>query len=121
MLRGTYIPLITPFATDGSVALDVIERLCNEYLDDGVTGIVALGTTGEAPTLTPDERQAVIQTCARVCEERNAPLIVGAGTNDTAATVRAVQNLAGTPALVATLVVEPYYVRPPEAGIVAHF
>ena len=57
----------------------------------------------------------------RVCEARGAQLIVGAGTNDTAKTVAAVEALRGTPALVATLVVVPYYVRPSQAGIVEHF
>ena len=47
LLEGVYIPLITPFAADGSVALDAVERLCHEYLEAGSAGIVALGTTGE--------------------------------------------------------------------------
>ena len=59
--------------------------------------------------------------CARVCAEHGAQLIVGAGTNSTAKTIAAVEALAGTPALVAALIVVPYYVRPSEAGIVAHF
>jgi 4-hydroxy-tetrahydrodipicolinate synthase len=120
-LRGVYVPLITPFAADGSVAVDAIERLCHEYLDSGAAGIVALGTTGEASALSADERQVVIDACARVSAERRAPLIVGAGSNNTADTVAAVEALAGTPALAATLIVVPYYVRPSEAGIVAHF
>jgi len=120
-LRGVYVPLITPFAADGSVAVDAIKRLCHEYLDSGAAGIVALGTTGEASALSADERQAVIDACARISAERSAPLIVGAGSNNTAVTVAAVEALAGTPALAATLIVVPYYVRPSEAGIVAHF
>jgi len=120
-LRGIWIPLVTPYAADGSVAVDIVERLCHEYLDAGAAGIVALGTTGEAPALDADEKQAVIDACARACTDRSAPLMVGAGTNTTAATVAAVEQLRGTPALVATLVVVPYYVRPSEAGIVAHF
>jgi 4-hydroxy-tetrahydrodipicolinate synthase len=120
-LRGLYIPLITPFAEDGSVAIDAIERLCREYLDAGAAGIVPLGTTGESPALDADEKHAVITACSKVCAERTAQLIVGAGTNNTKATRQAVKELAGTPALVATLVVVPYYVRPSEAGIVAHF
>ena len=121
LLQGVYVPLITPFAADGSVAVEAIERLCNEYLEAGCAGIVALGTTGESSALDTAEQQAVIATCARVCNERGAQLIVGAGTNSTAKTIAAVEALAGTPALVATLIVVPYYVRPSEAGIVAHF
>lgn len=120
-LRGTYLPIITPFASDGSVAIDSIERLCNEYLDAGVTGIVALGTTGEVATLEPQEREQVIDVCVQVCADRNAPLIIGAGTNSTAATVRAVEDLKDTQALIATLVMVPYYLRPSQAGIVEHF
>ena len=120
-LRGLYVPLITPFDSDGSVALGAITVLCHEYLDAGATGIVALGTTGESTALTAEEKQAVIAACADVCAARDAQLIVGAGTNSTASTVAAVEALAGTPALVGALVVAPYYVRPSEAGIVAHF
>jgi 4-hydroxy-tetrahydrodipicolinate synthase len=120
-LRGVYIPLVTPFAADGSVALDAVTLLCHEYLDAGASGIVALGTTGESTALSSEEKRAVIDACAMVCSERSAQLIVGAGTNSTASTVSAVQALAGTPSLVATLIVVPYYVRPSEAGIVAHY
>jgi 4-hydroxy-tetrahydrodipicolinate synthase len=120
-LRGVYIPLITPFAADGSVALDAVTLLCHEYLDAGAAGIVALGTTGEATSLTADEKRAVIDACAMVCSERAAQLIVGAGTNNTRTTRQAVKELAGTPALVATLIVVPYYVRPSEAGVLEHF
>jgi 4-hydroxy-tetrahydrodipicolinate synthase len=121
LLEGIYVPLITPFAADGSVALDAVERLAHGYLDDGCAGIVALGTTGESSALDADEQRAVIDTCARVCAEHSAQLVVGAGTNSTAKTIAAVEALAGTPALAATLIVVPYYVRPSEAGIVAHF
>jgi 4-hydroxy-tetrahydrodipicolinate synthase len=120
-LRGVYIPIITPFAEDGSVAIDALERLCHEYLDGGAAGIVALGTTGESTALDAGEKRAVIDACSKVCAERSSQLIVGAGTNNTRATRLAVKELAGTPALVATLIVVPYYVRPSEAGILAHF
>lgn len=120
-LRGVYVAAVTPFGRDGAVALDALEGLANGFLDAGAAGIVALGTTGESAALEKDEKQAVIDVCARVCAERNAQLIVGAGTNNTAASVAAVQALTGTPALVAALSVVPYYVRPSEAGIVEHF
>ncbi len=119
-LRGVYIPIVTPFAEDGSVAIDALGELCRSYLDSGAAGIVALGTTGESTALDADEKHAVIAACSKACADRSAQLIVGAGTNNTRTTRQAVQELAGTPALVATLVVVPYYVRPSEAGIVAH-
>ncbi len=120
-LRGVYVPLITPFDASGAVAVDAVERLSHEYLEAGAAGIVALGTTGESAALDAAEKEAVVGACSRVCAERSAPLIVGAGTNSTRTTVAAVEALAGTPALAAVLVVVPYYVRPSEEGIVAHF
>lgn len=120
-LRGVWVPLITPFAVDGSVDVGAIERLCTEYLDAGVAGILALGTTGEPSALDESEKHAVVDTCARVCAARGAPLIIGTGTNSTATTITATQAIAGVPALVGALVVVPYYVRPSEAGIVEHF
>ena len=119
-LRGVWVPLITPFDVSGSVDIDAIERLCREYLAAGATGIVALGTTGEASALDADEKRVVVDACARACAGAHAPLIVGTGTNSTRTTISATTALAGTPAVAAALVVVPYYVRPSEAGIVAH-
>jgi 4-hydroxy-tetrahydrodipicolinate synthase len=120
-LRGLYVPVITPFAPDNSVAIDALQRLCHEYLDAGAAGIVALGTTGESTALDTDEKRSVIDACSEVCAARSAQLIVGAGTNNTTTARKAVKELAGTPALVATLIVVPYYVRPSEAGVLAHY
>ena len=64
-LRGVYVPLITPFAADGSVALDALERSGHEYLDAGATGLVPLGTTGESTALDADEKRAVIDAVRR--------------------------------------------------------
>jgi 4-hydroxy-tetrahydrodipicolinate synthase len=120
-LQGVWIPLITPFDKAGAVDVEAIERLCGEYLADGVTGIIALGTTGESPVLDADEKRLVIEACSRVCVERNAPLIVGTGTNNTRSTIAATAALEGIPAVVGALVVVPYYNRPSEAAIVEHY
>jgi 4-hydroxy-tetrahydrodipicolinate synthase len=120
-LRGVWVPLITPFAVDGSVDLRAIERLCTEYLDAGVSGIVALGTTGEPTALDETERRAVVDTVSRVCSARGAPLIIGTGTNATSTTISATRAIVGVAGVVAALVVVPYYVRPSERGIIAHF
>lgn len=120
-LRGLYVPLITPFTDEGGLALDALEKLAHDIIDSGAAGMVALGTTGESATLTAAERHAVLDTCARVCRERGATLIVGAGSNDTASTVRALQDLAAWPEVAAALTVVPYYTRPSEEGVVAHF
>lgn len=120
-LRGVYVPVITPFAADGSVAHDALTRLCHEYLDAGAAGIVALGTTGESAALTAAERTAVIATIDAVCAARAAALIVGTGTNNTATTIDAVEALVEVASVVGTLVVTPYYVRPSTEGVIAHF
>jgi 4-hydroxy-tetrahydrodipicolinate synthase len=120
-LQGVWIPLITPFDKSGAVDVEAIERLCGEYLADGVTGVVALGTTGESPALDADEKRAVVQACSRVCVERGAPLIVGTGTNNTRSTIAETQALEGIPGVVAALVVVPYYNRPAETAIVEHY
>lgn len=120
-LRGVYVPVITPFARSAEVDLEALERLCHEYVDAGAAGIVALGTTGESPAVDAEERKSIIDTCSRVCAERDATLVVGAGTNNTGHTVALVEALRDVSAAAAALVVVPYYVRPSEDGIVAHF
>lgn len=121
MLEGVLIPIVTPLAPDGSVDGQALERLCHGYLDEGVRGIVALGTTGEPATLRPEERRRVVEICATACRERGAPCVVGPGSNDTAATIGEVQRLAEVAGVVAALCVVPYYTLPGQAGVVAHF
>jgi 4-hydroxy-tetrahydrodipicolinate synthase len=118
---GLLAPVVTPFAPDGSVDLDALERLGGELLDAGATGLIALSTTGEPSALDASERDAVVAAAARVCADGGADLIVGAGTNDTRETIRRHEALADVPGVSASLAVVPYYVRPSEAGIVAHF
>ena len=119
--QGVYVPLITPFAADGSVALDAVEGLVHHYADAGVSGIVSLGTTGEPAMLTGDEQQQIIDVTARACGERHLELMIGAGTSGTAATIERINAVATTPGLNAVLIVSPYYVRPSQDGIVAHY
>jgi 4-hydroxy-tetrahydrodipicolinate synthase len=121
MLRGVYVAVVTPFEADGSVALGALEGLVHGYVDAGAAGVVALGTTGEASALDAGEKKSVIDVCAGVCAERSVQLIVGAGTNNTAASVAAAEALRGVPALTAVLSVVPYYVRPSQAGCIEHF
>jgi 4-hydroxy-tetrahydrodipicolinate synthase len=120
-LAGLYIPLITPFTASGELAAGALEALAHEMLDEGAAGLVALGTTAETPTLTADERRTVLDVCARVCRERSATLIAGAGSNDTQASGRALAGLTAWPEVSAALVVVPYYSRPGTAGVLAHF
>lgn len=120
-LHGVYVPLITPFTADDKPALGEIERLANESLDAGATGLVALGTTGEPATLTADEKSSVVDVVASVCKSRSAQLLVGAGTNSTAVSLEAVRWFGSRSGVTGLLSVVPYYTRPSEAGIVAHF
>ena len=120
-LRGLYVPLITPFTDDGELAPEALEKLAHDVIDAGAAGLVALGTTGEHATLTVAERHAVLDIVARACRERGATLIAGAGSNDTAGTARELRDLAAWPEVSAALTVVPYYTRPSEEGVVAHF
>jgi 4-hydroxy-tetrahydrodipicolinate synthase len=120
-LHGIFVPLITPFDADGQVATGALEDLAREVLDAGATGVVALGTTAEAGTLDEAEKRAVIEVCAQVCAPRDATLIVGAGSSDTRASAAALAALAHWPQISAALVPVPYYTRPGEAGVLAHF
>jgi 4-hydroxy-tetrahydrodipicolinate synthase len=115
------VPLVTPFTADGELAVAALEKLAHAVLDGGAAGLVALGTTGEHATLTAAERVAVMDACARVSRERGVPLIAGAGSNDTASSTEAVRDLAHWPEVSAALTVVPYYSRPSEEGVVAHF
>ncbi|MBY8885039.1 dihydrodipicolinate synthase family protein [Streptomyces sp. PTM05] len=117
-----HVPLVTPFAADGGVALDALEALAHEVLDAGAAGLVALGTTGEPSALDPDERRAVIGTVARVCDERSAALTIGVGGGDgTRATAAALEALGRRWPRAAALVPVPSFTRPSQAGVVAHF
>lgn len=118
---GVYVPLVTPFDAAGGVDLGALEALAAGVLDAGAAGIIALATTGEPTSLDGGERDAAVAACARVCAERGADLVVGAGTNDTRTTLARHEALAEVPGVRASLAVVPYYVRPSESAIVRHF
>src|SRR5437588_11275422 len=120
-LEGLYVPLVTPFDESGAVDLKAVERLALECLDGGANGIVALATTGEVTSLDDHERAEIVAVCAQVCADRSAQLLVGAGTNDTRTTIERHEALSDVSGVTASLAVKPYYVRPTEAAIVAHF
>ncbi|MBY8851076.1 dihydrodipicolinate synthase family protein [Saccharothrix longispora] len=113
-LSGVHVPLITPFDADGRVALDALRRLADDVLDEGAAGLVALGTTGEPGSLTEAERRAVVDLVADVCRERGVPLTVGASTAEALAALDPSE-------VTAALATVPPFVRPGEAGVVAHF
>jgi 4-hydroxy-tetrahydrodipicolinate synthase len=120
-ITGLHVPLVTPFDPAGRVDLAALERVAVHCLAAGADGLVALGTTAEAATLSATEREAVVECCAALCAERGVPLTVGAGGNDTAASEREVRRRGAQPGVSALLVVVPPYTRPSTAGVIAHF
>jgi 4-hydroxy-tetrahydrodipicolinate synthase len=117
--HGIFVPMVTPFAEDGSVALDALDSLARSVLAEGAAGLVALGTTGEPAQLSARERSQVLEVCGRVCGELGATLIAGAGGSATAHSARELEELAGTAD--AALVPTPPFVRPSRDGVLTHF
>ncbi|WP_225805434.1 dihydrodipicolinate synthase family protein, partial [Streptomyces sp. NK15101] len=120
-LTGLFVPLVTPFTDDLRLDPDALACLAHDALSVGARGLVALGTTAEAATLTAEEKRAVVRVCSAACRAHKAPLIVGVGTNDTAAAITTLQELAQSGDVAAALVPAPPYTRPGEAGTLAHF
>jgi 4-hydroxy-tetrahydrodipicolinate synthase len=119
MLGEVLTAVVTPFADDGSVNLDEFRRLCAHLVDGGSDGLVVAGTTGEAPTLTDDEKLDLFRAAVDVGGGR-ASVVAGTGSNDTAHSVH-LTRAADRLGVDAFLVVTPYYNKPPQRAIVAHF
>ncbi|PQP50596.1 4-hydroxy-tetrahydrodipicolinate synthase [Mycolicibacterium austroafricanum] len=111
--------MVTPFKPNGALDTDTAARLANHLVDAGCDGIVVSGTTGESPTTTDDEKIALLRAVLEAVGDR-ARVIAGAGTYDTAHSVRMAKASAAEGAH-GLLVVTPYYSRPPQAGLAAHF
>ncbi len=116
-LEGTFPALVTPFL-DGALDLPALQRQVAFVLDNGVAGLVACGTTGEAPTLSAEEWDTVVATA--VAGARGKPVIAGTGANNTPAVIARTQRARELGAS-AALVVSPYYNKPSPAGLIAHF
>ena len=115
---GLYTAIVTPFTPDGGVDLNAFRTLIDLQLDGGVDGIVVGGSTGEAATMSLDEKRQLWDVAAQQVDGR-VPIIAGSGSNDTRGTVEAsvAAQQAGARAL---LVVTPYYNKPTRAGLIAH-
>ncbi|MGA5540923.1 4-hydroxy-tetrahydrodipicolinate synthase [Mycobacterium sp. NPDC051198] len=111
--------MVTPFKPDGSLDLEAAARLANHLIDAGCDGLVLSGTTGESPTTTDDEKLALLRTVLEAVGDR-ARIVAGAGSYDTAHSVHLAKACAAEGAH-GLLVVTPYYSRPPQAGLLAHF
>jgi 4-hydroxy-tetrahydrodipicolinate synthase len=111
--------IATPFAEDGAVDFDSFQRLAGHLVDNGSDGLVVAGTTGECPTLTDGERADLIRAAIETVGDR-ATVVAGTGTYSTAHSTHLTEQ-AHELGADACLVVTPYYNRPPQRGIVAHF
>ncbi|WP_347863776.1 MULTISPECIES: 4-hydroxy-tetrahydrodipicolinate synthase [Planktomarina] len=118
MITGSLPALVTPFA-NGKVDIDALKKLVDWHIDQGSHGLVPVGTTGESPTLTHEEHDRVVEVVVAQAAGR-VPVIAGAGSNNTAETVRLVKA-AKEAGATAALVVTPYYNKPTQAGLKAHF
>lgn len=118
MFKGSMPALITPFE-NGSVDFDTLKKLVEWHVAEGSHGLVPVGTTGESPTLTHEEHEAVIKAVVETAAGR-IPVIAGAGSNNTAEAKRFVQ-FAKDVGADAALVVTPYYNKPTQRGLIAHF
>ena len=118
MFFGSIPALVTPFS-DGRVAEDTLRAFVDWQIAEGSNGLVPCGTTGEVATLRDDEHRRVIATVVEVAKGR-VPVIAGTGTYDTAASIERTRAAADVGAD-AVLVVVPYYNKPSQAGLVAHF
>ena len=118
MFKGSMPALVTPFK-DGRVDFDTLKRLVDWQIDQGSHGLVPVGTTGESPTLTHEAHEAVIDCVVSQAAGR-VPVIAGAGSNNTFEAVRFTE-FAHKVGAQAALVVTPYYNKPTQAGMIAHF
>ncbi|MDQ6878679.1 MAG: 4-hydroxy-tetrahydrodipicolinate synthase [Candidatus Dormibacteraeota bacterium] len=110
--------MLTPFATDGSVDYEAVEKLAVLLTTDGSDGVVVSGTTGESPTLTDDEKIELVKAIKKAIPDKT--VVAGTGSNDTHHSVKLSERAmkAGADALLAVV---PYYNKPPQEGIYQHF
>lgn len=119
MITGTGTALITPFTPDGKIDFPALETLVSETVSAGPDFMVAMGTTAETATMTGEEQHDVLR-CIINANSGRLPLVLGAGCNDTAALVSRLKNIPKDE-VSAVLSVVPYYNKPSQEGIYAHF
>ncbi len=112
--------MVTPFKADGALDLDAAAKMAVYLADNGSDGILVNGTTGEAPTMTPEEKQALLRCVKQAVLGRPVQIMTGVGSNDTAKSMLEAQTMAAI-GVDALLVVMPYYSKPSQRGLIAHF
>jgi 4-hydroxy-tetrahydrodipicolinate synthase len=118
MFKGSMPALVTPFR-NGELDLDTLKKLVEWHIGEGSNGLVPVGTTGESPTLTHREHETVVEEVVKAAAGR-IPVIAGAGSNNTVEAMRLAQHAEKVGAD-AVLVVTPYYNKPTQRGLIAHF
>ena len=118
MFKGSMPALITPFQ-NGELDLDTLKKLVEWHISEGSHGLVPVGTTGESPTLSHEEHDTVIEVVVKAAAGR-IPVIAGAGSNNTSEAIRLMQSAEKSGAD-AGLVVTPYYNKPTQRGLLAHY
>lgn len=116
--EGIWLPLITPFR-DGEVDLPAMRGLVEHYIKAGIHGFIVCGTTGEPATMTEEEQLNVLDTVLEASEGRR-PVVMGLSSNDTRDALRQLERIQHR-AISGVLAVTPYYTRPSQAGLLAHF
>lgn len=119
MFKGSIPALVTPFTAGGAVDEKAFADHVDWVIAEGSSGLVPVGTTGESPTLSHDEHKRVVELCVEIANKR-VPVIAGAGSNNTTEAIELAEHAeqAGADAL---LVVTPYYNKPTQKGLFAHF
>lgn len=117
--KGTGVALVTPFLDDYSIDFESLQRLIDHVISGGVDYLVVLGTTGEAATLTSSEKKEVIKACLQYNQGR-VPVMLGIGGNNTHAVVNEIKNT-DFYGIAGLLSVSPYYNKPTQEGIIAHY
>jgi len=118
MFKGSYPALITPF-TNGELDLETLKKIVEWHIGEGTNGFVPVGTTGESPTLSHEEHETVVEEVVKASAGR-VPVIAGAGSNNTLEAIRFAQHAEKVGAD-SILVVTPYYNKPTQRGLIAHF
>jgi 4-hydroxy-tetrahydrodipicolinate synthase len=119
LLRGTGVALVTPFKEDGAIDFDSLARLINFVIEDGVQYVVTMGTTGETPTLSREEKLDIINFTFESVAAR-VPVVVGIGGNNTRSLLKDLETFPVEKAA-AVLSASPYYNKPSQEGIYQHY
>ena len=119
MFKGSMPALITPFTSEGAFDEKTFREFVEWQIDEGTHGLVPVGTTGESPTLSHDEHKRVVEICIEVANKR-VPVIAGAGSNNTHEAID-LAKFAESAGADGVLVVTPYYNKPSQRGLKAHF